>query len=501
MEAAVPVLIRSLAATAAAGAAAALSLVTVGAAVAQASPAAAAAQASPAVGPGLTHKPIILFTTPQLDSYDVATDAAGAAFIGWISEEGPARQIHFCTIRAGASSCAGGVQTIDSLGDSSASGLRVLATASGNVTLVWFHDTTASGSGPEGAEIATATSANGGTLSAATDVAPAPSFGYLDDAEFGPGGAIWTLAETSNQETLQIRAGLGAALTSKGTPYEVSTAKLAFSGSTAVIAIQRGGYITQPVSYAFSKGGGSWSSFRKLNHTWTGAANLGLTGTRSGIRLLASEDDAGYSPVVSRWTGSSFSRPALTGDRNSCAPDSHDPVSDASGRMADVSEECSDLAVANLPDTTHAAVVRFGAGGTFAAGIPQLATTPRGRAWVVWSIQSGTTHKLLVAPVLLPGRDVTVRKSAGRNRVTLTGPASCLPAVTVGVKVTGSAAAHWRVLRRALHLGGTSLGSKLNGGTLTAGHLYTLAGSVTFADGGARRTVTAKLKFRSCPNS
>jgi hypothetical protein len=57
------------------------------------------------------------------------------------------------------------------------------------------------------------------------------------------------------------------------------------------------------------------------------------------------------------------------------------------------------------------------------------------------------------------------------------------------------------VLKRALRLGGKSLGSTLNGGTLAAGRLYTLTGTVTFADGGARRTVTARLKFRSCPNS
>src|SRR5580692_2167205 len=493
MEAAVPVPIRPLAAMVAAGAAVAFSLATgAGAAV---------ASAAPAARPGPTHKAITLTNIAQIDSYDVATDAAGAAFIGWISDAGPARQVHLCTIRAGGTSCAGGVQTIASLGDSSASGLRVLATASGNVTLVWFHDTTASGSGPQNAEIATATSDNGGTLSAATDVASAPSFGSLDDAEFGPGGAIWTVAETSNQETLQIRAGLGAAIVSKGGPYQIGTAKLAFSGSTAVIAIQRAAYITKPVAYAFRKGSGSWSSFRTLNHTWTSDANVGLTGTRSGIRLLASVDNADYWPVVSRWTGNGFTRPALTGDRNNCSPGSHDPVSDASGRMADVSEECEDLAVANLPDTTHATVVRFGSGGTFSSGIPQLATTPRGRAWVVWSILSSTGNKLLVAPVLLPGRDVSVRKSAGGNRVTLTGPASCLPAVTVGVKVTGSASAHWRVPRRVLHLGRTSLGSALNGGTLSAGRLYTLTGTVTFADGGARRTVTAKRKFRSCPNS
>ncbi len=201
-----------------------------------------------------------------------------------------------------------------------------------------------------------------------------------------------------------------------------------------------------------------------------------------------------------RWTGSSFSRPALTGDRNNCSPSTHDPVSDASGRMADVSAECSNLAVANLTDTTHAAVVRFGSGGTFAGGLPQIATAPSGRAWVVWSIESSTANKLLAAPVLLPGRTVTVTASAARNRAILTGPASCLPAVTIGIRLTGAAARHWRVLRRSVRLGSKVLKSSLNGAALAAGRPYTLAGTVTFADGSARRVVTARLRFRTCAN-
>jgi hypothetical protein len=117
-----------------------------------------------------------------------------------------------------------------------------------------------------------------------------------------------------------------------------------------------------------SERNGLWSGFRNVARTWTSDANLGLTDTRHGVRLVATVNNASYFPVVSRWTGN--------GDTNNCSPNSHDAVADASGRMADVSRECTDVAVTNLPDTTHAAVVRFGSGGTFAGGDPQITTSP-----------------------------------------------------------------------------------------------------------------------------
>jgi hypothetical protein len=458
------------------------------------------AHSVPAAKPGPTHRPITLQNNAEFSGYDAAMDAAGTAYIGWIGNSGAGRKVHLCTLPRGATACAGGASVIDSLGDSSAAGLRVLVTSTGHVTLVWFHDTVASENGPQGSEIATATASNHGPLSAPQDVATGPSFGTMEAAEVGPGGAIWVVTETSAESKLQVRPGLTGTPVTLSAPYAVGNAQLAFSGSTAVLAIQQAGMITHPIAFA-SKRGGSWSGFRNLARTWTSDANLGLTGTRSGIRVLASVNNADYWPVVSRWTGTSFTRPALTGDRNSCSPSSHDPVSDASGRMADVERECDDVAVANLPDTTHAATVRFGSGGTFAGGNPQIATAPSGRAWVAWSIESSSTaDKLLAAPVLLPGRIVTKTADSARNRATLYGPASCLPAVTIGVKVVGKAAPHWRVLRRSVHLGSTVLRSTLNGASLRAGRLYTLSGTVTFADGSARRVVTARIKFRTCGN-
>jgi hypothetical protein len=498
----VPASLRFLAATLATSAAIVLPMAGQ-ATAATAAPLRPMAPASPAAVAGLTGRPIVLQNNAEFSGYDMGVDAAGTAFVGWIGDSGSGRKVHLCTLPPGATSCRGGIQTISPpgpLGPSSAASLRVLVTPGGQVTLVFFHDTVASENGPNGSEITIATSRAGGPLSAAHDVATGPSFGTMLDAELGPNGSIWVVSEPSSGSILQLRPGLTSPAVTLHTPYGVQVAKLAFTGSTAVLAIQKDGAITVPVSFA-SERGGHWSGFRALARTWTSDANLGLVKTSAGIRLLASVSNADYFPVVSQWTGTGFTRPTQTGDHNNCSPSSHDPVADASGRMADVSEECTDVAIANLTDTLHAAVVRFNTHGTFAGGIPQLVTTPRGRGWVAWSIESTISNKLLVAPLLLPGRVVIRTARAGQDRVTLHGPASCLPPVNVGIGVSGSPARGGRVIRKVLRLNGRALGSTtLRGGTLVAGRRYTLTGSVTFS-GGSRRTVTAQLTFRSCPGS
>jgi hypothetical protein len=484
-----------------AGAIAALSCAGQSVAVAAAAGPGRPAGVLPAATPGLAGPAITLATNAQFNGYDIATDSSGKAYLGWIGDTGSGRTVYLCVLPRGARSCGdGGIQTADSLGSSSATDLRVLVSGSGKVSLVWFHDTAASLNGPQGSAIAETTLQNG-FLSTPVDVASAPSFGSMLDAVIGPNGTIWTVTQPSGGSSkLQIRPGFASAPVTINAPYYVGTARLRFSGSTGVLAVQKYGSITTPVSYA-TKGGGGWSSFRKVAYTWTGGADLGLATTRSGIRLLASVNNASYYPVVSAWTGSGFSHPTPTGDRNHCSPFSHDPVADASGRMADVSIECGDLAIANLTDTRHAAVTRFSVHGTFAGGEPQITTAPSGRGWVAWSIESASGNKLLVAPVRLPGRAVRKSASSGGNRVTLTGPASCLPPVDLKVGVKGAPAAGWSIVGKVLKLGSKALGSTtLHGASLTPGTSHTLSGSVTFASGGSRRTVTATITFRSCPS-
>ncbi|HTY71089.1 MAG TPA: hypothetical protein VMI11_01540 [Actinomycetes bacterium] len=455
--------------------------------------------------PGLVGSPILLENNASFSGYDVAVDGTGRTYVGWISSSNSnsaGRKVHLCTLAPGGTRCVGGIQTIDSLGASSAEGLRVLATSSGKVTLVWFHDTSpGSGNGPRGGRIATATSQSGGTLSAATDVEDAPSYGALLDAELGPNGTLWTLAYKGVPTTsVELREGTSATLQTLKTPYGVGYGEIAIHGSSAVVAIQKYGSITVPIGVSHaSSSGGSWSAFKAVAHTWSAGWNPGLVSAKSGIRLYASVDNADYSPVVAKWTGTSFSRPTLIGDTNSCTPNSHDPVADASGRVVDVTDECGKITVTNLPDTTHASIVRFSDRGTEAGGSPQIASTPSGKAVVAWSIESSNGDRLYAARVLLPALRGTATKSVSHGRVTVTGPKSCLPAVSVAVSVTGRPASGWKVASKTLKLGSKKVGSSLNGASLTAGSAYSLVGTVVFSKAGSHVKASAALKFRTCP--
>jgi hypothetical protein len=472
-------------------------------------PSVTAHPAAVAAKPGPVANPLVLDNNVSFSGYDAATGPNGTSYIGWISDKsGGNRQIHLCTLPKGARKCKGGVQTIntsgDSLSPSSAASLHVLVAPSGEVTLVWIHDDTASESGPMGSEIATASSDGNGVLDSAVDVAAAPSFGYLLDARIGPGGAIWVVMEpTGLHAGLLINPDINNPESGDFAlkpPYLVGGAQLRFHGSQAVLAVQKAGAVTSPVGYA-SESNDHWSKFHLIKHTWTSDANIGLAGTTSGVRLVTSIGNADYWPVMWSWNGSTFTAATQTGDRNDCTPSSHDLVADSSGRAADVSVECSDLAIANLPDTRHAAVVRFKVPGTFAGGYPQLTTSPRGTGWVAWSVESKTGDKLLAAPILLPGRDVTVTGTGRGNAVSVTGPQSCLPPVNIGVGVHGNPGNGWHVVSKSLKLGNSTLhSSTLNGAGLAAGKSFGLTGKVVFSNGSSRSTVTVTLRFKSCAN-
>jgi hypothetical protein len=459
---------------------------------------------APSVKPGLTGPAITLANNTEFSGYDAATGQNGTAYIGWIGDNGSGRKVSLCTLPHGAKGCAGGIRTIasapDGIGTSTAAGLRVLVGKSNLVTLVWMYSTAASENGPEGDVIATATSQGGGPLSAAKVSSAGPSFGNFLDAVLAPNGKIWTVAEPGGATPpVQVTRGLGSAPQTVKTPFPAGEALLAFSGSSAVLAIDKDGAISQPVAYARQSGGG-WTGFKAIAKTWN-LAGFGMAGTTSGVRVIASESNAGYHPVVSALTSAGFSAPVLTGDTNNCPQGGHDTVADASGRLADVTRECQAVTVANLANTRHAAIFRFSipASATFAGGEPQLTTAPSGRGWVAWSVESKTGNKLLVAPLVLAGLDVTATSAGKAGKVSVTGPTSCLPPVNIAVGVSAKAASGWKVLSRSLKLGGGAVGSVLKGAGLTPGKSYTLTGTATFGRGSARATVHSAVKFRTCP--
>jgi hypothetical protein len=467
-------------------------------------PAGPAAVAVAAAKAGLTGRPITVANNAEFSGYDLATGPNGTSYLGWIGDTGPGREVHLCTLPRGATHCAGRIQTIastpDSTFSSTAAGLLVLVSKSNLVTLIWMHSTVASENGPEGDEIAIATSQAGGTLSAERDVSPGPSFGYFLDATLAPNGSIWAVTNPSgaHSNTLQVTRGLGTRYQTVATPFWPGEAQLAFNGASGVLAIAKAGTITAPV-YTDRQSSSGWTAFKPVAKTWD-VAGFGLATTTSGVRLIASENNAGYQSVVSKPTATGWSTPTLTGSFGNCSPDDHDAVADASGRLADAFEICADaVAVENLADTSHAAIMRFNVPGTFAGGQPQVTTSPSGRGWVAWSVESTTGDKLFVAPLLLPGLHLTNSAGGAHGRVYVTGAATCLPPVNVTVGVAGKPASGWRVAAKSLKLGGSVIGTGLNGAALTPGARYVLTGTVTFARGSARSTVRDLLGFRSCP--
>jgi hypothetical protein len=470
--------------------------------VAAATPASAATHR-----PGPVGASIVLDSGREYSGYDVAADAAGTAYIGWIADTATlGRAVHLCTLPVNATKCSGGEQVIDSKGASSASGLRVLATSTGQVTLVWFHDTTASVDGPQNAEIAEATANQGLHLTPASDVASAPSFGSLLDAEYGPGGAIWTIAyPPSLKQTIQVRKGLTASTyTNVHTPWSIGYAQLAFSHGTPIIAAEKAGAITTAPAYATTTGS-SWTAFHSLTGTWAVGTDTALVSTGRGVRLVTAVNNSSYRPVLSKWTGSAFSHRALTVDHNSCAPSTHDGYADDSGRFVDVSRECQQLTVASYADDAHAAIVRFGTKDTLTYA-PQIASGASGIATVAWSTEtnngSSPGSTLRVTRVRVADATRAVTKRGRHGRVVLTGPISCLPVSAVAIHVAGHAKKHWHVVSRSMHLGSRLItGSSLDGATLTAGTSYVLHGKVVLRRGSHHSKIKTRLSFRTCPTT
>jgi hypothetical protein len=463
---------------------------------------AASAPARSAAKPGVAGAVITLTHGASFDGdaigYRLASDKSGTSYLSWISakDAGSGRQIHLCTLPLGATGCKGGAQAIDIPDSQNSANLQMVVSAAGAITILWY-DGIASGGG-----IYDVTSSKGGALTTPTLIIPEAESGVLLDAVAGPTGAIWTVFEP-NYSTggLQIRSSLTGSPQSITAPSNPGSLKLAFARSTPVLAMTEGSTLSTPVDYSY-RPGSSWKSFKKVPGTYVDGHDIGLAATSSGVRLITGSPSSLGGSVVSRWTGTSFTKAVSTGDTSSCVASSHYTVADASGRLVDVANECDKVTVSNFPGTTHAAILRFGAGGTIGAAEPAITSTPRGHAWVAWTTETngGTGGETLkVAPFLLPGLPVHKSGHAAHGTVVVTGPESCQPADVIGVGVKGHADKGWSVSKSTLKLSGKTVHGSINGASLTPGKRYTLVGTVTFKKGHAASKGKATLAFKACP--
>ena len=229
-----------------------------------------------------------------------------------------------------------------------------------------------------------------------------------------------------------------------------------------------------------------------------------MVATKSGVRLIASIDNADYWPVIAKWNGAGFSKPVPTGDKNACAPSSHDLNTDASGRLVDVSEECSNVTIANLPATTVAGLFSFKSGGTFAGGIPQIASTPRGHADRGLVDRVHRWRPALLQPGAVAGGPL-VGEQADRRRPSDPDRSDVVPAgVDHHVAVKGRREPGLKaVVGATMGFGGKKLGARatIDGAKSARPTRSTrLTGRVVFGKGACTQRRHEALKFRSCIN-
>jgi hypothetical protein len=455
--------------------------------------------------PGTDGGKIVLETDAQYSGFDVDIDGNGVAYVGWIDYNAAhLRLLNLCVLPSGAKDCLGGIKTIDPLGPSSASGLQVLAHPSGGATLVWFHDTDASISGPFNAMIATAEVTPAGFVTPATDRAATSSFGSLKTAVYAPNGQLWVVAQdfvSAAPQRLWVYPALGTlGPYSVDAPFFVNRARLAFDGNKVILAADYYGQISKPIAYAVStNGGSSWSAFDTVAKTWNVAA-FDMATSKHGPRLIASVSNASYYPAISKWDGNSFTKAEPTGEKEACPISSHDLVTDRSGRVADFGVACEDMRLSNMPQANDSAFTDFPNLGTVAGGDPQVATTPLGTGWVVWGIQSAQGNQLMVVPVLLPALKVADSDNSFAGKVWVFGPETCLPPVNAKVDLKADAKPGWHVASKKLELGNKQVDDKIDGGDLKPDKQYVLTGTVKFVKNGTNqdKVVSVDHKFKTC---
>lgn len=444
---------------------------------------------------------LTLIANESLSGYDALTTPDGTTYVGWIGDESgdaPLRQLHLCVLRQGSTGCVGGVQTGDSLGIATAANLKVVD-AAGQVELVWITQPETY-AGDFGGTFGVAAVTNG-VLGTPTPVAGAPTYGTLTSAIATASGAVGlaVIGSSTLDNTVYYYPYLGAQPTTLNRPYFVGNAQLADNGKQTVLTTSEYGSLSGKVSVA-SKASSSttWGGFSTVAHSYTGGNIEQLRVAGGKIRMVGMSDKALYTPYDWTWSGSSFGNPTSTGDQHDVS--SIDATSDASGRLVTVSSEVGGLAVANFGGGKTANTFTLPVKQTYAGGPAQIVTSPSGRGWVIYSIQTQNNvgQILLAQPIRLGALTVTVHKKSKAGTLFLTGPRTCLPVTTVKAKVKGKPARHWKVASTKLKLGSKSVHSSINGAKLKAHHHYTLTGSVTFRDGGHRTTVTKNLKFSTC---
>lgn len=434
----------------------------------------------------------------SLSGYDAATTKDGTTYVAWIGDTGAGRQLHLCVLKPSARSCSGGTQTGNSLGGSSAQNVKVVVDGNA-VELVWIAQPNPD-SGEFSGTFGTNTVTNG-SLGTSVAVSGAPTLGTLG-AAISHNGDI-SLAAIGGTGTYDHRVyyypTIGATPKTFSRPYYVGNVQLADNGKQTVMTTSAYGSLSGKVAVASkSSGSSSWGSFTNVSKSYTKGGIEQLGDAHGKIRLLSASTKELYTPYIWKWNGKSFGNPKSTGDKTEIS--SFDAGTDSSGRLVNVSQTVSGEEVSNFGGGLRATHFGIPVKQTFAGGSGQIATSASGRGYVIYSIEklNITGQILLAQPIKLGALTKTVHKSGRGGKVSLTGPASCLPVAKVKTSVSGKPDHGWRVASKSLQLGSAKQGGSLDGASLKAGTSYTLHGTVVFANGSAHSSVMASLSFKTC---
>lgn len=461
-----------------------------------------------AARPGPAGAGIALDRDANYSRFDVATDAAGTAYVGWISShpgDDLLSQVHVCVLPQGATGCAGGVQTTDALDRVTAEQLFVVAGADG-ATLVWHHLAGDSLTGDPMQDRIAAAQVVGGVLRPGVDVAQAPTSSTLAAVSSGPRGIAAAVVSGPDDEarTVFYYDTVASAPVTVPAPYSVGDVQLADDGTSTVMVVSEYAAVGSPVRAAWKpSGSGTWSAFAPVSGTTTDHGTARLATSGRGIRLLATAPDrkrGGDQSVIAAWDPKRhrFGKPVPALPGQTCATGGRDVSTDASGRVSSVAIGCDRLALGNHQTGGVGARTEFEAGLTSIDTDAQIATLPSGRGWVVWLATERST--LVARPIVLPAltREVTRRTAAGRLRSTV--PVSCVPAVDVPVRSRAVATRGWRASRAVVTLDGRVVRrAVVDASRLAPGSRHVLRAQTVLARGGERRALRTTTPFRVCP--
>ena len=241
-----------------------------------------------------------------------------------------------------------------------------------------------------------------------------------------------------------------AALQSVKIPFPTDYAHLAFAHGTPILATTNGPSITKPVVYTY-RVGNTWKPFKAVTGTWASGRDFDMITTAAGVRLITGNGTTNlYASMIAKWTGHGvLPRGEQRRSQPRCRAMTAQPM-----RVTGWSTSPRRTAGWRCPTSRLPAVVPASwvcpctASSPVSSRRSRPPTRPRRRRLGGRDGYDHARRQALIQPLLLAGVHHSVTKHGRHGSVTLTGPATCLPASSLAVAVKGHGKHGWTVRSR-----------------------------------------------------